>query len=193
MKKLLLTLSLIIGITTVSFGQSHPLSSTIMKYTSAIKSNPNDADAYYQRGAIYVKLKEYTSAISDFTSTIRIKPNLANPYYSRGITYSLLKEYRYAISDYTSAIRLDPDNAKAYFNRGQAYFELEEYHYAISDYTSLIRLDPDFAIAYKNRGAAKNRTGFPSNGWKIPPCSDYKKACDLGDDGSCEWYYNQCR
>ena len=39
---------------------------------------------------------------------------------------------------------------------------------------------------YYNRGIMKENAG-------LPYCSDWKKACDLGYDRSCEWYYKQCK
>ena len=158
----------------------------ISDYTSAIRLDPDDAAAYYKRGGAYVKLQEYTLAISDYTSAIKLDPSIADYYFYRGVAYLNLEDFRSAISDYTSAIRLDPDAAAAYYNRGVAYLNLEDFRSAISDNTSVIRLNPDFADAYYIRGIAKEYSG-------LPYCSDYKKACDLGYDRSCESYYKQCR
>ena len=44
-----------------------------------------------------------------------------------------------------------------------------------------IDLDPNYASAYKNRGIVKQSAG-------INPCSDWKKACDLGKKECCMWY-----
>ena len=139
----------------------------------------------------YSELKEFRSAISDYTSYIRLNPyhrsiNHLLAYVFRGEGYSSLGDYRSAISDFTSAIKLDPDYVDSYYYRGWAYFISLENRSAISDFTSAIRLEPDNANAYESRGMAKSASG-------LPYCSDYKKACDLGADRSCEWYYKQCR
>ena len=56
----------------------------------------------------------------------------------------------------------------------------------IADYTTVIRLDPDYASAYINRGIAKANAG-------LSYCSDFKKACELGEKKCCELYNDQCR
>ena len=78
------------------------------------------------------------------------------------------------------------DDATAYFNSGNAYANLENYEDAIADYTRAIRIDPDYATAYVGRGVVREFAG-------LAYCSDYKRACDLGEEQGCEYYYKQCR
>ncbi len=120
----------------------------ISDYDEAIKLNPNDAQAYFNRGDTYYEKGDYDSAISDFTEAIRLEPNLVVAQFNRGLAY-----YG-AISDYGEAIRLNPNDAQAYFNRGDTYYKKGDYDKAIPDYNEAIRLNPNLAIAYINRGLA---------------------------------------
>jgi len=95
------------------------------------------------------------------------------------------KKHYEAISDYNSSIKLYPNDAVVYYDRGVAYYNLENYAEAIRDYSTAIKLDSDFASAYHNRGIAKEYIG-------LHYCEDFKKACKLGDDDSCEWYDEEC-
>ena len=110
----------------------------------------------------------------------------AEEYHNRGNEYMELEKYYEAIAEYSKAIKLNPDDADAYYNRGIAYRKLGNYKDAIVDYSSAIKINPDDAYAYKNRGIAKKNSG-------LPYCSDYKRACDLGEEECCEWYYKQCK
>ncbi len=56
-------------------------------YTKAIKLNPQDAAAYYNRGIAYDDLGEYQKAIDDYTKAIELAPQDASAYYYRGIAY----------------------------------------------------------------------------------------------------------
>ena len=107
-------------------------------------------------------------------------------YFDKAYDYAENGEYQLAIDNYTKSLIIDPDYAVAYYNRGYAYDNLGNYEDAIADYTRAIRIDPDYANAYANRGIAKEMAG-------LSYCSDWKKACDLGNDMSCEWYYKQCK
>ena len=107
----------------------------------------------------------------------------AYDYYIQGIEYQDLGEYQLAINNYTKAINEYPDYAPAYYNRGITYNKLGKYEDAIADFTRAIRIDLDYADAYLNRGISK---------WylKLPYCSDFKKACDLG---LCDNYNDLCK
>ena len=129
---------------------------------------------------------DYQYKIDNYTKCLRINPDYAIAYNNRGLAYSELGNYEDEIADYTRAIRIDPDYAHAYFNRGFEYTQLGNYEDAIADYTRAIRIDPDYASAYKYRGISKKKAG-------LSYCSDYKRACDLGKEKCCEWYYKQCK
>ena len=106
----------------------------------------------------------------------------ADEFYISGNSKFAVKDYEGAIADYTKAISLNPASATAYNNRGNSKFALKDYEGAITDFTKAISLNPDYAKAYINRGASK---------WYLKQdyCSDYKKACELGD---CNFYNRFC-
>ena len=124
----------------------------IIDYGKAIKLDPKDAKAYYNRGIAYGELKQYDQAITHCTKAIELAKD-ALAYYSRGIAYLGLQHDK-VITDYTKAIELDPKEAKAYNGRGFAYGQLKQYDKAIVDYNKAIELDPKYAGAYANRGIA---------------------------------------
>ena len=126
----------------------------MMYYTQAIRNDPNNAEAYFYRGNLFVERKDYDSAIADYSDAIRIDPNIRNAYYNRGKAYSDKDDLDHAIIDYTSAIRVDPNYADAYNNRGLAYFDKGDLDRAVADYTSAIRINPNDAYAHYNRGYA---------------------------------------
>ena len=160
----------------------------IDNYTKCLRIDPDDADAYYNRGIAYRQLGNYNDAISDYSRVIRIDPDYADAYYNRGNIYMIrsINRQEDAIADYSRAIRIEPDDAMAYFGRASAYLNLQNYEDAIADYTRVLRIRPDDASSYNRRGVAKEKLG-------LSYCSDYKKGCDLGNDRSCETYYKQCR
>ncbi|WP_410172242.1 tetratricopeptide repeat protein, partial [Dolichospermum planctonicum] len=93
-------------------------------YTQAININPNDADAYNNRGLVRSELGNKQGAIDDYTQAIKINPNYSYAYNNRGIVRSELGNKPGAIDDYTQAIKINPNNAEAYNNRGLVRSEL---------------------------------------------------------------------
>ena len=126
----------------------------IEAYSYAITFNPNNPNAYNNRGVAYGAKGDFDRTIADYTKAIELNPDYAIAYNNRGGAYYLKEKYDSAIVDFTKAIRLNPGYAIAYNNRGVAYYLQKEYDSAIADFTKAIELNPDYAIAYNNRGRA---------------------------------------
>jgi hypothetical protein len=82
---------------------------TAADYDKAIKLNPDNADAYCERGDFYYELDEYDKAISDYNKAIELAPNDAYAYYSRGIAYRKKGEASKEVSDLEKCIGLSTD------------------------------------------------------------------------------------
>ena len=124
----------------------------LLDYDAAIRLDPNDANAYLNRGYNKIQLGQHSAAILDYDAAIRLDPNDAKAYFNRGYAKAQLGQHYSAIADYDAAIRLDPNYANAYFNRGYAKGELGRYPAAILDYDAAIRLDPNYAKALCQSG-----------------------------------------
>ena len=83
-------------------------------FDEAIRLDPNDALAYYNRGRAKYNLNDKTAAIKDYDEAIRLDPKNAIAYRFRGIAKSGLEDETAAIKDYDEAIRLDPKDELAY-------------------------------------------------------------------------------
>jgi tetratricopeptide (TPR) repeat protein len=109
-------------------------------YDEAIRINPKDAVAYFNRGTTYHSLNKKKRAIEDYDQAIRLNPEYADAYHNRGTTYRVLGQFRRAIEDYDQAIHLNPRDAVAYNNRGNAYKLQGKKAEAIADFEKLITL-----------------------------------------------------
>ena len=100
----------------------------IEAFDEAIKLDPRDAVAYYNRGVAYNRIGQvdeggaarYQHAIQDFDEAIRLNPQ-ADAYFNRGVVYRNLGQFERAIEDFGEAIRLNPQQAEAYYTRGAVY------------------------------------------------------------------------
>jgi len=78
----------------------------IEDYDEAIRLNPQDAEAYYNRGTAYLDLGQFERAIQDLDEAIRLNPKYTDAYYNRGNTYCELGQFEQAIADFESFITL---------------------------------------------------------------------------------------
>ena len=68
--------------------------------------NPQNADAYYNRGIAYYNLGQDERAIEDWDEAIRLNPEYAKAYYNRGVTYEHLGKQEQADRDFAKAKEL---------------------------------------------------------------------------------------
>ena len=115
-------------------------------YSEIININPNNYQAYNNRGIAKAKLGELNEAIEDYNEAIRLNPSISETYNNRGaVKYDLAntkeknsEEYnkliKEAIEDYNKAIELNSNFTEAYNNRGNAKIKLQKVEEAIKDF-----------------------------------------------------------
>ena len=128
-------------------------------YDKAIRLNPDDANAFNNRGTAKSGLGRHDDALADYEEALRLNPDDAEVYGNRGAAKSGLGRHDKALADFDEAIRLKPDFAEAFNNRGNAKNALGRHEDALADYNEAIRLKPDYAEAFNHRGAVKNLVG----------------------------------
>jgi tetratricopeptide (TPR) repeat protein len=146
----------------------------IADFTEAIRLEPKNARAYFNRGSVW-KVKcdyayvdrgvarkakgDYDKAIADFTEAIRLDPKLASGYVARGSVWLDKGNHNKAVADYTEVIRLEPKSARGYVSRGAAWAYKKEYDKAIGDFNEVIRLNPKDTMTLEFRGGVWEAKG----------------------------------
>ncbi|MEP6924080.1 MAG: tetratricopeptide repeat protein [Pyrinomonadaceae bacterium] len=161
----------------------------IAAYTKQISTNPNDIEAYYERGRAFMSNENFDQAIADFSHYISMNPAkkeyLADGYNNRATCYKHKNSLDMAIADYNKAIQLVPTNPLYYDNRGNVYSEKKSFDQAIADFSSAISSKPEYSTAYVGRGHAyMGKNDYPS------AFADFTKAIQINPDEA-EAYYNR--
>jgi tetratricopeptide (TPR) repeat protein len=131
--------------------QTEPAPQTISSLNAALQQNPQDIDAYVERGILHAQLDRNLLAIADYTEAIRLDPNRALAYNNRAIAKLNLRDYRGAYLDYTQVVRILPEKAIAYNNRATARQGMGDCQGAIKDLkvaAALFQLQGD-SISYQ--------------------------------------------
>jgi tetratricopeptide (TPR) repeat protein len=159
------------------------LTGVIADFTKALKTNPDSAVLYNERGRAHRDREDYTAAIADYTKAIRLNPEYANAFCGRGQAYYHNDDYTKAIKDLNKAIQLDSEYVIAYFLRGAAYSEQGDYSSAEKDINKSIELAPDApAYVFHERGFV-----FIMRKKYDAAVSDFSAAIDLyGTEDDCE-------
>lgn len=80
-------------------------------FDEAIRLEPQNAQAFNNRGAVYAELGDHPQALADFSTAIALEPTFAPAYRNRGNSYLETGDTDRARADYREALRLDPKSA----------------------------------------------------------------------------------
>ena len=130
----------------------------IKDFDEAIRLEPQNAVAYFNRGTAYLylgladlaseklehALEAFVEVLANYDQAISLDPEYADAYGSRGAAYVYLEKYELAIQDYTEAIRIEPLAAELYAARAALYDELVAPQRSIQDRETACELDKQY-------------------------------------------------
>ncbi|NEU83831.1 site-2 protease family protein [Nostoc sp. UIC 10630] len=126
--------------------------------TAALRTNPNDVNAYIKRSQARMGLHDDKGALADYDQIVRLKPHDIESRMTRASFRNRLKDYKGAIQDYNEILRLKPKNVSGiYYQRAQVLNHLEDYKGAIADYNEIIKLNAKDTYAYISRGYTRQK------------------------------------
>ncbi len=131
----------------------------IADYNEAIRLDPRNLEARYERAAAYDNKGEHDKAIAEFTATMQLDPKYSPAVSGRGFAYLNKSDVDKAIADFNSALRLDGNNSQAFFGRGAALAGKGDDGKAIADFNEALRIDAKNHYAFINCAASYARKG----------------------------------
>jgi len=164
----------------------------INDYSMAIKLNPDNGVAYWNRAATYHQNSDYELAADDYTKAMTFykddTKNLSELYDNRATNELGQTLYTKAISDDSVAIALDPANKEAYFTRANAYTQNADYQLGINDFNKLLTLytGQNKALALLHFEVANNEYFLNEFDKVVDDCT---KAIELDPGYSSSYYY----
>ncbi|MEA3307091.1 MAG: tetratricopeptide repeat protein, partial [Elusimicrobiota bacterium] len=121
-----------------------------------IKINDKISLAYYERGKIKFRLKDYASAVKDFKASVDLMPNGVYHYWTALASYRM-RYYEGALNQVQESIKLMPEFAVAHLLQGDISFSMRDYRRSRASYMKTKELDPDNAEIYDKRLRTVNR------------------------------------
>lgn len=129
----------------------------------AIAIDSGRADAYVNRGNVYLRKGDVEHAFSDFNAAIQRDPRGAWAYSARGEVLKIKGDLSRAMADYSESIKLNPNYATAYRLRGGLYKSEGDLEHARADLNQALSLDPNDVSAYFIRGTVAYLVGDNSS------------------------------
>ncbi|MDJ0713626.1 MAG: tetratricopeptide repeat protein [Prochloraceae cyanobacterium] len=102
--------------------------------TRLIELEPNNFEAYNNRGRARQRLEDLWGSITDYTRAIELNPADAAAFNNRGLAFLEVGYLAQAIADYTRAIEIDPNVANFHNNRGIARIIVDDFDRGCFDF-----------------------------------------------------------
>jgi tetratricopeptide (TPR) repeat protein len=118
----------------------HDYMGAIRYFDQVLQLDPNNPEAYYERGNIHIALGNFQGGIEDFTHAICSNPQSVIAYNKRGLARCELGDYEGAITDFDQALQISPRDTEIYNNRGNAHSHLGDSQGAMEDYQKATEL-----------------------------------------------------
>lgn len=159
-----------------SLGRSEPSwQEQLQQRPQAGRSDPEDPNAYNDRGIVAARKGGYETALALFTRAFQRDPGFAEAYFNRGLVSVEIGLLGQGISDFGKIIEIKPEQTEGYRKRGSLHFKMEQYDEAIADFTKIIELDQTSAQASFRRSLAYYSKGQYDLAWE-----DVHKIHNLG-------------
>ncbi len=142
-------------------------------YTTSIALWPEFPWAYFNRGLVYLRQNDYSSALADFDRVVRLRPDFSEVYVNRALAWQGLKKYQAGIDDLTRALELGATYTRIYFMRARLRELAADRDGAKQDFAKGLQLEPTDEKSWIARGIAKLSSDLPG------ALADFAKAAEL--------------
>jgi tetratricopeptide (TPR) repeat protein len=122
----------------------------ITKSSRQSVSHKNDADYWFDKGALCATYGNDSAAIKYFQKVISLDPQRSDAYFGQGVSYGQLQNFSIAIALINRAIEMNPHNGLYYYGRARVYLLADEKEKAMADFKKAAELDDEDAQNYLN-------------------------------------------
>lgn len=130
--------------------QLHDFDGAIADYSSAIKLDDKQDQAWFGRGMARGRAGQLQEGIADLSVYLARHPDSARAHTKRGVRYIWAGELDKAQQDLSRAIELDPTYAEAHDDLGVLLARRQRYDQAEKHFQAALRHDPSYQKAHHN-------------------------------------------
>lgn len=130
----------------------------LLKHKTAIKSNPNDAEAYVGLASVYLEIEQPQKAVKELERAIALEPRSWNARFELGMAYESLGKTEEAADQFWKAAAIDPNNEYAFYQLGRLYHAERDYGQAIQAYKKTLKVNSTLADVHYYLGQCYEKT-----------------------------------
>jgi tetratricopeptide (TPR) repeat protein len=134
------------------FYQQQEYAQACAAYDEAIRLDPHNASAYFNRASARSQLMDWQGAAADFSSSLRLNPEDAEAFALRARMREQNGDAAGASADYAEALRINPQQIDALLVRALDRFVAGDRRGAVADVQTILKIDPNHAEATLSLG-----------------------------------------
>jgi Flp pilus assembly protein TadD len=143
---------------------------------SALRINPDFADALGNLGHLLTARGDPTQAAFYFARSVQLKPNDAEIRMNYAVTLAILNQFVEAQQQIEAAVKADPKSPEAHNFKGTLLDRGGRHAEALNEFLAAARLRPDFELAHLNAGLI-----LATNGDKVAAEQHLRQAARSAD------------
>ena len=146
-------------------------------FQQVIAAKPNEPEAYYNLGTLYLRKNALAEARQNLEQTVKLRPNYPEAWNNLGMIAAQQGQTDDAVRDFKQSLLLRPDYAIALLNLGNVYRRLGNFAEAEEVLKRALELDPENPEVHYNLGMLYARQE------QLPLASQYlERAVNLRPD-----------
>jgi Flp pilus assembly protein TadD len=119
-------------------------------YLEILGIQPNNYEALFPLGIIWLKLQNYDGAIECFKKALQINPSIYEAYVHLGNIFYERGQLQEAAINYQKALKLNPNCTGTSYNLGLVFQEMQNYDEAMFFYNKALGCDSQYTLAQYN-------------------------------------------
>ena len=121
-------------------------------YDEALKINPNNFEAYYNKGLLHYKIGDFEKALEVLYKAGELNWKHKDVWYYSGKVLEKLERYDKALEAFNSDLHIDDKDIKSWISKGNVLLKLERYDDAINAIDEIIKIDSTNIDAFGQKG-----------------------------------------
>ncbi len=121
--------------------QLDKINESIEKFDKSILINPNNSDAFYNRGNAFSKIQDFERAILSFDNSISLNKNNPEAYNNKGSALLELNNFDEALNNFNKALGINPNNHSARKNKAYLFEKKGDYEKSIYELSEVLKFD----------------------------------------------------
>ncbi len=129
------------------------------RFDTALKANPNNAEALYHVGQTMFGQKEYDKAVDFLNKSLAADPSRVTGWNTLGRAYEHLNDEEKALQAYIKATKINPEYGNAWLNAGKIYHLSGAHEDALRYYGKALKTLKNSQAVYNNLGSLLKTMG----------------------------------